>query len=80
MRTDLGKLPFLVVRKPLVELACDCEAQDAVSEELEPLVGFRAIRRPRGVREGVAETRLRKRVNQREKLGLRLGTYWCDEM
>ncbi len=30
--------------------------------------------------EGGAETRLRKRVDQRKKLGLRLGTYWCDEM
>jgi hypothetical protein len=32
------------------------------------------------MREGVAETRLRKRIDQREKLGFGLGTYWCDEM
>jgi len=80
VRADLRELPFLVVGKPSVELACDRKAQDAVSEELEPLVGLRAILGPGGMRKGVTETRLRKRVDQREQLGLGLGTYWCDEM
>jgi len=40
---DLGEVPFLVVGKALVELTGDREAQDAVSEKLEPLVGLRAV-------------------------------------
>jgi hypothetical protein len=40
---------------PLVERPCDGELEDAVPEELEPLVGLRSIRRPRRVGEGVVE-------------------------
>jgi len=80
VRADLCELPLLVVGESLIELARDRKPEDAVSEELEPLVGLRAVRGPGRMREGGAKTRLGERVDQREKLGLRLGTYWCDEM
>ena len=80
MRADLGEVAFLVVGKPLVELAGNRKPENAVPEELESLVGLRAVRGPGRVGEGWPETRLRQRVDQREELGLRLGAYWCDEM
>ena len=43
MRADLCEVPFLVVGKALVELACNREAQNAVAEKLEPFVGLRAL-------------------------------------
>jgi hypothetical protein len=38
MRADLREAPFLVRGKTLVELARDREPENAVPEELEPLV------------------------------------------
>jgi len=38
VRPDLCEVSFLIVGKALVELTRDREAQDAVSEKLEPLV------------------------------------------
>jgi hypothetical protein len=43
VRADLCEVPFLVVGKALVELTGDREAQDAVTEKLEPFVRLRAV-------------------------------------
>ena len=67
MGAELGKSPFLRVRKALVELLGYGKTKDAVPEELEPLVRVRAIRRPGGMRERVAETLRRQGVDQLEK-------------
>jgi hypothetical protein len=56
MGADLGQPALRRVRKAVVEGARDRELEDGVAEELEPLVGGRAIRRPRGVREDVVAT------------------------
>jgi len=61
---DLRQLPFGVLGEALVELLGDREPEDAVPQELQPLVGLGAVLRPRGVREGVAQPLLRQRVDQ----------------
>jgi hypothetical protein len=55
----LGKLGIAVV-----ELPRDRELEDAVAEKLQPLVRRSPIRRPRGVREDVAEPLLGQPVDQ----------------
>jgi hypothetical protein len=50
VRADLRQAPFRVRRIPLVQRVGDGELEDAVAEELEPLVRDRALGRPRGVR------------------------------
>jgi hypothetical protein len=64
---ELGEPPFLGVREALVELLRDGQAEDAVPEKLEPLVGIRPVRRPRGMRERVAESLRGQGVDQLEK-------------
>jgi hypothetical protein len=64
VRADLRELPFAEVREPLVELARDGELEDAVSEKLEPLIGRRAVGRPRRVREDVLQPLGRKLLDQ----------------
>jgi hypothetical protein len=54
VRPDLCQVTFLVVGKALVELPRNGEAENAVPQELEPLVGLGAVVRPGRVREGVA--------------------------
>ena len=46
MRPDLRELTLAEVGVPLVELPRNRQLEDAVPEELEPLVGRRAVRRP----------------------------------
>jgi hypothetical protein len=70
VRPELGKPPFLGVRKALVQLLRNGEAEDAVPEKLEPLVGIRPVRRPRGMRERIAEALRRQGVDQLEKGGV----------
>ena len=64
---SFASVPLLRVGKALVELLRDGEPEDAVPEELESLVGIRPVRRPRGMREGVAEALLGQGVDQLEK-------------
>jgi hypothetical protein len=59
-----------------VERVGDRELEDAVPEELEPLVRGAPLARPGGVREDGAGELRRKRVDQLGELGLR--GYWCD--
>jgi len=61
---DLRELPFGEVRVALVELARDGELEDAVAEELEPLVGGRSVRRPGRVREDMLQALGRKLVDE----------------
>jgi hypothetical protein len=64
---DLRELALLRLRKAVVELLRDRETQDAVAEELEPLVGIGAVRRPGGVRERIPEALRRERVDEFEE-------------
>jgi hypothetical protein len=61
---DLREPTLLVFGEALVQLLRDRETQDAVAEELEPLVRTRPILGPRGVREDPLRRRRRKRVDQ----------------
>ncbi len=70
MGANLGELALLVVREPLVELLGDSKPEDAVPEELEPLVGLAPLLGPRGVGEGSLEAFLRKRVDEGEEAGV----------
>ena len=70
MRPDLRELALAEVGVPLVELARDGELQDAVAEELEPLIGRRAVRRPRCVREDVLQALGRELVDQSVEAGV----------
>jgi hypothetical protein len=71
VRADLRQAPFLVGGKALVELLRDGETEHTVAQELEALVGVGAVPRPRGMCERVAETLLRKLVDQLGEIGLR---------
>ena len=53
VRADLRQLPLRQLGVPVVERPGDGQLEDAVAQELEAFVGGRAVRRPRGVREGV---------------------------
>jgi hypothetical protein len=70
MRPDLRELTLAEVGVPLVELPRDSELQDAVPEELEPLVGGRAVRRPRRMREDVLQALGRELVDQSVQAGV----------
>jgi hypothetical protein len=60
-----------------IEGVRDRELEDAVAEELEPLVRGAAIARPRRVREDGLRQLGRERVDQlREVSGVR--GYWCE--
>jgi hypothetical protein len=54
----------------------DGQLQDAVAEELEPLVREAALARPRGVGEGGRRQLGREPVDQLREVGIR--GYWCD--
>ena len=70
VRADLRQLTLGEVRVALVELPRDRELEDAVAEELEPLVRRRAVGRPRRVREDVLQPLGRELVDQRRARGL----------
>jgi hypothetical protein len=61
---------------PLVQRMRDGELEDAVAEELEPLVGIDALSRPRRVREDGLRQLRRERVDQVREVGVR--GYWCE--
>ena len=82
MRADLREPALGRVRIALVQRARDRELQDAVAEELEPLVRRRAVGRPGGVRQDVVEAFGRERVDEtpkRLRIARRVACYWCDE-
>jgi hypothetical protein len=53
----------------------DRELEDAVAEELEPLVGGATVARPRRMGEDVLRQIRRERVDQLREVGIR--GYWC---
>jgi hypothetical protein len=59
-----------------VEGMRDRELEDAVAEELEPLVRVATVARPRRVREDVLRQLGRERVDQLREVGVR--GYWCE--
>jgi hypothetical protein len=61
---------------PLEQRVGDCELEDAVAEELEPLVRGAALARPRRVREDGLRQLGRERVDQLCEVEVR--GYWCD--
>ncbi len=61
---------------PRVERMRDGQLEDAVSEELEPLVRGTTFARPRRVREDMLRRLGRERVDQLREVGVR--GYWCE--
>jgi hypothetical protein len=62
---------------PRVERVGDCQLEDAVAEELEPLVRSGSLAGPRGVGEDGLRQLRRELVDQlREVSGVR--GYWCE--
>ena len=83
VRADLRQGPLRLVREALVEVLGDREAEDAVAEKLEALVGVRPATRPGSVREGVVKALGRKRldqVEQRAPRGLATGATRCSRL
>ncbi len=73
VRADLREPPLGRLGEPVVERPRDGELEHGVPEELEALVGGRAVRRPRRVREDVVAALGGKGVDQaRERLALPL--------
>jgi hypothetical protein len=58
------------------ERVCDGQLEDAVAEELEPLVGGATVARPRRVREDVLRQLRRELVDQLREVPVR--GYWCE--
>jgi hypothetical protein len=65
MRADLREPALGQIGIAVVERPGDGELEDAVAEELEPLVRLRSIGSPRRVREGVVEPLAGKLLDQR---------------
>jgi len=64
VRPDLREPPLREVGVALVQLAGDRELEDAVAEELEALVGGRAVDSPRRVRKDLPQPLARQRLDQ----------------
>ncbi len=69
MRADLREAPFGGVLEPIEDRARDRELEDAVSEELEALVGLGAYLGPRRVGENLLEPLGRELADQPTELG-----------
>jgi hypothetical protein len=67
VRADLGQPPLREVRVALVQRAGDGQLENAVAEELEPLVRGCSVSRPRRMREGVVRPRRGQLVDQPRK-------------
>jgi hypothetical protein len=76
MRADLREPALREVRMLRVQRVRDRELEDAVAEELEPLVRVATVARPRRVGEDRAGELRRERVDQLREVGLR--GYWCE--
>jgi hypothetical protein len=59
-----------------VERVRDSQLEDAVTEELQPLVRVGALASPRRVREDGLRQLRRERVDQLREVGVR--GYWCE--
>jgi hypothetical protein len=70
VRPDLRELSLGEVRVALVELARNGELENAVAQELQALVGRRAVRRPRRVREDVLQALRRELEDQSVESGV----------
>jgi hypothetical protein len=68
VRTDLREPALGEVGVPVIERPGDRELEDAVPEELEPLVGLRTVVRPGGVLEDLLEPVGRKLPDQPAEL------------
>jgi hypothetical protein len=68
VRADLGESAFRRVCEAIEDRPRDRELEHAVSEELEPLVGLRAVFRPRRVGEDLLAPSGRKLVDQAAEL------------
>jgi hypothetical protein len=75
VRADLREPPFGEPGVAVVELVRDRELEDAVAEELEPLVRLDPVAGPRRMRERNCRPFGRQRVDQRRERG----RYWCVE-
>ena len=76
VRAHLGELPLGEVRMARVQRMRNRELEDAVAEELEPLVRGATVVRPRRVGEDVPRQLRRERVDQLREVGIR--GYWCE--
>ena len=76
VRARLGESSLSEVGMPLVERVGDGELQDAVAEELQPLVRVAALARPRCVGEDTLRQLRRERVDQLREVAVR--GYWCE--
>jgi hypothetical protein len=72
MRPDLREPPFRGVLEPVEDRARDRELEDAVAQELEPLVRVRALLRPGGMLEDLLEPLRRELGDQAAELFRRL--------
>jgi hypothetical protein len=68
MRTDLREAALGRGLEAIEHRTCDGELEDAVAQELEPLVGLRAILGPRRVGENLLEAALRQLPDQATEL------------
>lgn len=69
MSTNLREPPLRCILEAVEDCARDRELEDAVPQELEPLVRLGTVLRPRRVREDLVEPLLRKLGDQTPKLG-----------
>jgi hypothetical protein len=76
VRAHLGELPLGEVRMAHVERMRDRELEDAVAQELEPLVRGATVARPRRVSENRLRQLGREPVDQLREVGIR--GYWCE--
>src|SRR5689334_13812203 len=76
VRTHFRQPPFGEVRMPLVQSVRDGELEDAVAEELEPLVRLATVVRPRRMGEDALRQLRRERVDQLREVPVR--GYWCE--
>jgi hypothetical protein len=76
VRAHLGELPLGEVRMAHVQRMRNRELEDAVAEELEPLVRGATVARPRRMGEDVLRQLRREGVDQLREVGLR--GYWCE--
>jgi hypothetical protein len=76
MRARLGQPPFLEVGMAFEQRMADGELENAVAEELEPLVRLSPLDRPGRVGEDGLRQLRRERVDQLREVGVR--GYWCE--
>ena len=76
MRANLGELPLGEVGMAHVERVRDGKLENAIAEELEPLVRLATLARPGRVGEDVLRQLRPEPVDQLREVGV--GDYWCE--